>query len=994
MLEDTNTQEQFTPVTAVENADTALARSIDDGIYYSDVFGYKDVLVMSVVAKSFLYPANEFIQKERKMYCSGRCGSVSAMLKWGMQYAFSTVDENGIPYLPNSGIIPALSEQEIVKSWWAYSRKQAGLTYPNMLDGREMSYCAECGVGLQPDNGYPLYSEFFGGDVRICGSCEDKFGAQIQNRVIDGKETLCLVRGRKYAWCEVCRTMTFFDGVDLIQGECVCKKCQQTAHFTLRAEKYAKALVFSLPEPWNRGMHRLVDNAMANRCIDCEICGQRISVLSAEKDKNGNLICRQCAGNAAVRIAPACNRCGAPNTSDNQYLCEDCVKAEWRLCTECGEVYQGNEHAYLSDCGVCQKCAENRALFVKCAACGSLLRPGEEAVAMFDDTHSVNMCTSCFEGLKRSGGGFNGYTLNTSSVPWVRLKHYVKCVDCGKYEEIRNAHLVGTEYKCAECVQEELNEGKAYCASCGQKVPEQELSEMNGERVCDLCKNEAGKRRCLHCGHWRFGVHVYDADKFVCASCRGTYYTECEMCEEQVAWADVKKYGDTVICNSCAGTVDGGRIVAGLLDCEEGEEKALCRHCQSVVTTGEMGKLHDGTPVCTKCLKGNAFFRCAECEEFFSLDYAHDAVNEYGDSVEVCEYCRDRFYSRCDCCGDYIHDSMLAEVGNSYFCAACRDAECGTCGGCGEWFRVGDLFYDEYSGEPYCRHCEDAREGEKLKCGVIYSAKSGKRLPCTFHKGKKCAECSAHVAFTQPFYGVELEVEAPNNTVRNTTAETINDYTENNYRLEEDGSLNCGFEIITQPRTFAAWKKYMLEFENHVLKPCVKAKLKSSYTTTCGLHVHVSKAAWSTKQLFRLFELLDYLHRRGTVKRVAQRDNSTYAKMVFDVGSMSDVSNINKRCSPFNSRYVAVNITSETIEFRMFKGNLRAERVMKAIEFCDSLWKYTRSLHARNSDHAQYCRWLLDNKKRYPNLVEFLSEELEDFSCVSDEKEVGQCVCS
>jgi hypothetical protein len=233
------------------------------------------------------------------------------------------------------------------------------------------------------------------------------------------------------------------------------------------------------------------------------------------------------------------------------------------------------------------------------------------------------------------------------------------------------------------------------------------------------------------------------------------------------------------------------------------------------------------------------------------------------------------------------------------------------------------------------------------------------------------------VRFHQPFYGIELEVEAPNHEAKAAIAEVICDETGQDYRLEEDGSLDCGFEVIAQPRTYAAWKKYMPRFKKDVLAPCRKAKFRSGDTKTCGLHVHSSKAAWTTKQLFRLFELMQKLKEDGFVGKVAQRENADYAKLEFDLSSSDATRALLSRCSPFNSRYVAVNITRDTIEFRLFKGNLRSERILKALEFCGSVWKFTKTLYARRGHPERYYEWLLENQKRYPNLVSFVRDDIE-----------------
>jgi hypothetical protein len=79
---------------------------------------------------------------------------------------------------------------------------------------------------------------------------------------------------------------------------------------------------------------------------------------------------------------------------------------------------------------------------------------------------------------------------------------------------------------------------------------------------------------------------------------------------------------------------------------------------------------------------------------------------------------------------------------------------------------------------------------------------------------------------------------------------------------------------------------------------------------------------------------------------------------------------------PSNSRYDIINVTGHaTVEIRMFRGNLRTERVLKNIEFCHALVMFCQSHGiAQAASYSLFLSWLDRNRKPYPNLLAFLRE--------------------
>ena len=111
------------------------------------------------------------------------------------------------------------------------------------------------------------------------------------------------------------------------------------------------------------------------------------------------------------------------------------------------------------------------------------------------------------------------------------------------------------------------------------------------------------------------------------------------------------------------------------------------------------------------------------------------------------------------------------------------------------------------------------------------------------------------------------------------------------------------------------------------------------------------------------------------VERIAGRSNNSYAAF-SDKGYL--VRKV-KTGHQNNGRYSAINTENDnTIEVRVFKGSLRKERVLSAIEFVHACVEYTRNVKVSTKNHAlswlKFTGYVSENSEMYPNLVTIMSE--------------------
>ena len=221
----------------------------------------------------------------------------------------------------------------------------------------------------------------------------------------------------------------------------------------------------------------------------------------------------------------------------------------------------------------------------------------------------------------------------------------------------------------------------------------------------------------------------------------------------------------------------------------------------------------------------------------------------------------------------YLCEMDMNEHGHWYIdsedesvCTPCHDKHFTTCHYCEETYRTNWTIRTEDTQCRYCEHCRetlciqfDNRSDAWYENGLPNRINSYDYKPETvFHflNRKNGERLHGYSGRGRLYAGVEIEVEnsfGDYNT--EDTGREINELVNSelgkdaNIYLKEDGSLDNGFEIVSQPRTWASWKRSFKEFE-----PVFNLNeygFRSHDTGTCGLHISLSRNAFSESHLLR-----------------------------------------------------------------------------------------------------------------------------------------------
>ena len=179
------------------------------------------------------------------------------------------------------------------------------------------------------------------------------------------------------------------------------------------------------------------------------------------------------------------------------------------------------------------------------------------------------------------------------------------------------------------------------------------------------------------------------------------------------------------------------------------------------------------------------------------------------------------------------------------------------------------------------------------------------------------------------YVGVEIEVEYKDVSAKKTTLRALQSLQKNTlfrdkFVLERDGSLNNGFELITQPHSLEDIKE-TLKIINEI--PNVVAE------DTCGVHVHVSKKDVNADIHCFVFNALGVFN-SNWLTSFSERSKFRYCQKFNTVSRNKLTIDSMSWFSYSSDKYGMINLGKEsTVEFRLFAGSTDYNRIVACVEF-------------------------------------------------------------
>lgn len=246
------------------------------------------------------------------------------------------------------------------------------------------------------------------------------------------------------------------------------------------------------------------------------------------------------------------------------------------------------------------------------------------------------------------------------------------------------------------------------------------------------------------------------------------------------------------------------------------------------------------------------------------------------------------------------------------------------------------------------------------------------------------------------YLGVELEVVARSITTRSEAIIALNKMftheTDGAFAVfKSDGSLpDEGFEIVTVPATYARHKEtWGKVFEAGI------AKHVSSYNfKQCGLHIHIGRAeAFNDVTLGRFMVFYNRDENLPFITAMAGRpiDNDAHYCPAKKKSLKSGLKN-NITMEHYEATSISARNKGNTVEVRIFKGNVAADGFLKCLEFCHASVMFARYTSLNKLSIADFLAWFDQPQQRttYPTLYRFLLAKgyLDSAHVIKDEKKL------
>lgn len=328
------------------------------------------------------------------------------------------------------------------------------------------------------------------------------------------------------------------------------------------------------------------------------------------------------------------------------------------------------------------------------------------------------------------------------------------------------------------------------------------------------------------------------------------------------------------------------------------------------------------------------------------------------DSTVLCEDCYNSETRTCEHCGERIWNDQDEGDNMITLCRNCRDDYYCECHECGSLIHNDDACYDdEDSDYAYCRRCYN-----ELKPRLIHSY-NYKPEPIFYGDDTM-------------YMGIELEIDKGGESEDNAEQlYQIANIDEEHIYIKHDGSIDDGMEIVTHPMTLEYHMNTMPWKE--LSEKARELGYKSHQTNTCGLHIHVNKNFFSSlhaEQEECISRVLYFVERFWEeLIRFSRRTPNQLQRWASRYGIKQDPKSVFESAKGQYNRYTCINLKNyATIEFRIFKGTLKANTILATIQLVHRICqmaKYSSDEEITSLSWPSFVEQIRD-----PELIQYLKE--------------------
>lgn len=309
-------------------------------------------------------------------------------------------------------------------------------------------------------------------------------------------------------------------------------------------------------------------------------------------------------------------------------------------------------------------------------------------------------------------------------------------------------------------------------------------------------------------------------------------------------------------------------------------------------------------------------------------------------------------------CEEVIWSDDNAGNDSTPLCQRCFDNHYTTCERCGCVISNDNAYYDDDEDYPYCQSCY-----ERCSIGTIHDY-SYKPHPILYGEGPR-------------YFGVELEIDGAGKDGNN-AREIVNvaNKTAEHIYIKSDGSLDDGMEIVTHP---CSLDYHMNQLPWHdIVNKALSLGYQSHKTSTCGLHVHVSRNSLGDtyqRQEECIGRILFLIEKHwGELLKFSRRTEYQLNRWAARYGYKDSPKDILDHAKKgYGGRYTCLNLNNDdTIEFRIFRGTLKYNTLIATWQLVDEICNVAFSMSDKDVSALSWTSFVA--RITEPELITYLKE--------------------
>ena len=328
----------------------------------------------------------------------------------------------------------------------------------------------------------------------------------------------------------------------------------------------------------------------------------------------------------------------------------------------------------------------------------------------------------------------------------------------------------------------------------------------------------------------------------------------------------------------------------------------------------------------------------------------------------LCPDCFEELTVACSRCGERIWVEDNAGDTGTYLCQDCYDQHYTTCDECGRVIHLDEAYYEDFDNDhPLCWTCYSRIQQDTGVHNYYF-----KPAPIFYGQGPR-------------YFGLELEVDLGGESNKNAKVllDIANGWEGDRLYIKHDGSLNDGFELVSHPMSLSyhlhemPWKELLQEAKN--------MGYRSHQTSTCGLHIHVSREAFGEtddEQDRAIARILYFVERHWEEllkfsRRTPRQLERWAARYGFKDQPVEILDHAKK--GGHAGRYSCINLeNSATVEFRIFRGTLKYNTLIATLQLVERVCDVALFLSDEEVKAMSWTTFVAGCQT--PELVQYLKE--------------------